>query len=50
VELPITMSYWDIPPAERLAMGITDSLVRFSTGVEDSEDLLRDIGQALDRV
>ncbi len=50
VELPITMSYWDIPPAERLAMGITDSLVRFSTGVEDIEDLLRDIGQALDRV
>ncbi len=44
------MSYWDIPPAERLAMGITDSLVRFSVGVEDIEDVLRDIAQALDRV
>jgi sugar phosphate isomerase/epimerase len=29
------MSYWDVPPADRLAMGITDSLVRFSVGVED---------------
>jgi cystathionine gamma-synthase len=50
VELPITMSYWDIPPAERLAMGITDSLVRFSVGVEDIDDVLRDIAQALERI
>ena len=50
VELPITMSYWDIPPEDRQAMGITDSLVRFSAGVEDVDDILRDLGQALDRV
>jgi cystathionine gamma-synthase len=50
VELPITMSYWDIPPAERLAMGITDSLVRFSAGVEDIDDILRDLDQALARI
>ena len=50
VELPITMSYWDVPPAERLAMGIKDSLVRFSCGVEDTDDILRDIEQAIARV
>ena len=50
VELPITMSYWDVKPEDRLAMGITDSLVRFSAGVEDVEDILRDLGQAIDRI
>ncbi|MCP4903397.1 MAG: cystathionine gamma-synthase, partial [bacterium] len=50
IELPITMSYWDIPADERLAMGITDSLVRLACGVEDSDDLIDDLSQALDRV
>lgn len=50
VELPVTMSYWDYSPEERAAMGITDSMVRFSAGVEDLDDILRDLGQALDRV
>jgi len=50
VELPITMSYWDVPPEERLAMGITDSLVRFSCGVEDADDIVRDLEQAIARV
>jgi cystathionine beta-lyase/cystathionine gamma-synthase len=31
-------------------MGITDSLVRFSVGVEDIDDVLRDIAQALERI
>jgi len=50
VELPITMSYWDYSPEQRASMGITDSMVRFSAGVEDLDDILRDLGQALDRV
>ncbi len=50
IELPITMSYWDIPADERLAMGITDSLVRLACGVEDSADLIDDLSQALDQV
>jgi len=50
VELPVTMSYWDVPPAERQAMGITDSLVRYSCGIEDPGDLLRDIETALAHV
>lgn len=48
IELPITMSYWDVDPEDRLAMGITDSLVRLACGVEDAEDLIEDLAQALD--
>jgi len=50
IELPITMSYWDVDPEERLAMGITDSLVRLACGVEDGDDLIEDLAQALDKV
>jgi len=50
VELPITMSFWDVPREDRYAMGITDSLVRYSCGVEDADDLLRDLEQGLARV
>ena len=45
VELPVTMSFWDVPREERYAMGITDSLVRFSCGVEDTEDILADLAK-----
>jgi len=47
VEMPVLMSYWDIESAERLKMGITDSLIRLSCGIEDPEDLLADLEQAL---
>jgi cystathionine gamma-synthase len=47
IELPITMSYWDIPKEERLSMGITDSLTRLACGIEDPEDLIADLDQAL---
>jgi cystathionine beta-lyase/cystathionine gamma-synthase len=50
IELPVTMSYWDVPKPERLAMGITDSLVRLACGVEDSSDLVTDLEQALEQV
>ena len=50
VELPITMSYWDYSPAERASMGITDSMVRFSSGVEDLDDIQADLRQALERI
>ncbi|KIJ23749.1 hypothetical protein M422DRAFT_39471, partial [Sphaerobolus stellatus SS14] len=38
-----------IPPAERLALGITPNLVRLSFGVEDVDDLIADVEQALSR-
>jgi cystathionine gamma-synthase len=50
IEMPVLMSYWDRTPEERRSYGITDSLVRLSCGVEDADDLQRDLEQALGRV
>lgn len=47
IEMPVLMSYWDYPAEERLAYGITDSLVRLACGIEDPEDLIADLEQAL---
>jgi cystathionine beta-lyase/cystathionine gamma-synthase len=44
------MSFWDTPKEERQRHGITDSLVRFSCGIEDPEDLTADLEQALKAV
>ncbi len=44
---PAIMSYHDIAPEERLALGIKDNLVRFAVGIEDTEDILNDLEQAL---
>ncbi|THG93222.1 hypothetical protein EW145_g8432, partial [Phellinidium pouzarii] len=46
-ELPSLMTHGSIPPAERAALGIGEDLIRLSCGVEDGEDLVRDIEQAL---
>jgi cystathionine beta-lyase/cystathionine gamma-synthase len=47
VNHPVTMSHGAIPEAERLKVGITDSLIRLSVGIEDIDDLLSDLEQAL---
>ena len=47
IEMPVLMSFWDVEPAARRALGITDSLVRFSCGIEDAKDLIADVEQAL---
>ena len=47
VEMPVTMSFWDVPREDRIAMGITDSLIRYSCGIEDGDDLVADLEQAL---
>lgn len=44
---PATMTHAAIPREERLKNGIVDSLVRISVGIEDVEDLLEDMNQAL---
>jgi cystathionine beta-lyase/cystathionine gamma-synthase len=44
---PATMTHAAVPPAMRQAIGLTDSLVRLSCGVEDTEDLIADLDQAL---
>ena len=41
------MTHASVPPAMRKAMGLTDSLVRLSCGIEDAEDLIADLEQAL---
>jgi cystathionine gamma-synthase len=41
------MGYANLPPEERLALGIRDELVRFCCGIEETDDLLADIAQAL---
>jgi cystathionine gamma-lyase len=47
---PATMTHASIPKEEREKTGITDSLIRVSVGVEDIEDLIQDISQALDKI
>ena len=46
VELPAIMTHASIPEQERNAKGVTDSLIRISTGVEDKQDLINDLRQA----
>jgi cystathionine beta-lyase/cystathionine gamma-synthase len=47
---PATMTHAGYTQAERDALGISDGLVRISVGCEDAEDLLADLGRALDAV
>ena len=47
VNHPETMTHASIPKAEREKIGITDSLIRLSVGIEDIDDLLKDLEQAL---
>ena len=44
---PATMTHASIPKAERDKAGVTDTLLRLSVGVEDAEDILADLEQAL---
>ena len=47
VSHPATVSYSDLSEEDRLAIGITDQLVRYSVGIEDCTDLIADFDQAL---
>ena len=44
---PVSMTHGSIPKAEREKAGVVDNLLRLSVGVEDIEDLLEDLKQAL---
>lgn len=44
---PATMSHASVPPEDRLLFGITDGLIRMSVGIENLEDILNDLEQAL---
>ncbi len=47
---PATTSHVESSPAEREAMGIPEGLVRYSVGIEETDDLIADLTQALERV
>jgi cystathionine gamma-lyase len=47
---PVTMTHAVMAPAERMRVGITDGLVRLSVGLEDVEDLVADLREALDKL
>ena len=47
---PASMTHMDVPAEERHARGLTDGLVRISVGIEDPEDIIDDLKQALEKV
>ncbi|MCL4191812.1 MAG: PLP-dependent transferase, partial [Thermoguttaceae bacterium] len=49
IEQPIVMSYHDFTIEQRRAVGIPDNMIRLSCGIEDAEDLIADLAQALER-
>lgn len=49
IEQPIYMSYHDFTPEQRRAIGIPDNMIRLSCGVENAEDLIADLAQALEQ-
>jgi cystathionine gamma-lyase/cystathionine beta-lyase/cystathionine gamma-lyase/homocysteine desulfhydrase len=46
---PATMTHASVPGEQRLRLGITDGLVRISVGIEDVEDIIADLDNALNR-
>jgi len=44
---PVTMTHASVPPDQRKKIGVTDGLVRISVGIEDVEDIILDLNQAL---
>ena len=50
IEHPAIMTHATIPAAQRAALGITESLVRLSVGIEDIDDLRGDLSNALDAI
>ncbi len=49
VDHPASMTHASIPKDEREKMGLSDGLIRFSVGIEDSEDLISDLARALEK-
>jgi cystathionine beta-lyase/cystathionine gamma-synthase len=47
---PATMTHASVDEAKRLRLGITDGLVRISVGIEDTDDIIADLDQALDKI
>ncbi len=50
IQHPASMTHAGIPEASRVKAGITEGLVRFSVGIEDVEDIIADLDQALSKI
>jgi methionine-gamma-lyase len=50
IQHPASMTHASVSKENKLAAGITDDLVRFSVGIEDVEDIINDLNQALEKV
>ena len=50
IQHPASMTHAALPPEERAAIGITESLIRFSVGIENVEDIIEDLTQGLNSV
>ena len=48
IEQPLVMSYYECTAEERQQFGIPDNMIRLALGVENTEDLIDDLAQALD--
>jgi cystathionine beta-lyase/cystathionine gamma-synthase len=46
---PVTQTHADVPEEQRLKNGLNDRILRLSVGIESSEDLIRDIENAIDK-
>ena len=50
IEQPALMSFYELTTEERLMVGIKDNLIRYSVGIEDTDDLIADLAAALERL
>jgi methionine-gamma-lyase len=50
IEHPASMTHAVMPKEERLKANITDNLVRLSVGIEDPNDIIQDLDQALEKI
>lgn len=49
-EHPATMTHASVPPEEKKMYGITENMIRLSVGIENADDLIKDIEQALSKI
>lgn len=50
IEQPALMSHFTLDREERLAIGVKDELIRYALGIEDADDLIADLAQALEKI
>jgi cystathionine gamma-synthase len=50
MEQPALMSFYELSPEQRAEIGIAENLIRLSVGLEDTQDLIDDLGQALSKM